>query len=147
MPSVVAPTYLAGYKGTVSLNGISTWAVTGWSADGDPGLWDATNIQTNGWMWQERGIQKISFTFTIICTAGQPASGGTAAVAAGVPDFKQGDTVTAQFTINGTDAYVGNVIITKFSPKVDLKGGVTFDITADSQGPMTGTLAVTPAGT
>lgn len=136
--------YQPGYQGTAVIDGIS-YAVQGWDGDEDPGLWDATNLNTGGWMYQENGIRKVSINFTLIAKASQPATNGGAAVPAQIPYFKTGDTLPATFTINGTDAYAGSWIVTKRGPKVDLKGGVTFDCSVDSQGPLTGTLAIPPA--
>ena len=140
--------YQPGYQGSAVLNG-NTYFVPGWSSDDDPGLWDTTNFTTGGWMAQAPSIRKVSFSFDVIAAIPVAAnSGATPPVPAtyAVPDFKAGDTIPVTFTINGTDAYVGNVIVNKVSVKVDIKAGVTFSISADSQGPMTGTLAITPAG-
>lgn len=136
---MASPTYLAGYIGkvkvpvTTTTNGTTTTTLTelpiqGWKSSDDPGLWDATNSTTNGWSKQERGIKKITFTFTIVCK-----------VADGVPNFEGGDIIEdIEFSINSTTKYAGNVIVAKFDTNPDQKGGVTFDITADSDGPMTG---------
>lgn len=137
--AIVNRKYLPGYTGTLTIDA-TDYPIGGWNSDADPGLWDATTPDDGGWMYQEPGLQKVSFTFDVYCKIG---TGG----APSFPPFLAGTNFPAIFKINGTTAYAGNVIITKFSTKNDLKGGVTFSISADSNGLMTGSLAqavVTP---
>lgn len=131
--AAAARKYLPGYTGTCTIDGNSN-PIQGWQADPDAGLWDTTTQNSGGWMEQEPGIQKVDFTFTVLVKAGTNN-------APTLPAFTVGQVFAAVFNINGVAAYQGEVIITGTSVKCDIKGGVTVDCKATSQGPMTGSMA------
>lgn len=133
----VARKYLPGYTGSCTID-TNSYPIQGWKSKADPGLFDTTTQNSGGWIEQEPGIQKVTFTFTILCKYTN-----------GLAGFGAGEILPAVFSINGTVAYQGNVVISGLDTTNDLKGGVTFDVSADSQGAMTGALAptiVTPSG-
>jgi hypothetical protein len=123
MAGAIAPVYKAGYNGKIKVDGVSN-KVMGWKAKDNVETWDASSTEDGGWSRKERALRSTQFTFSM----GVPAGG--------LPAFQVGEIYPVEFYIDASIAYQGNVLITDRSPNVDIKGGVTLDVTADNSGPM-----------
>lgn len=125
--AATSPTYLSGYKGSLTIDA-SVLPVSGWQADHSVGTWDATNVTTAGASWPERTIESLKGSADVMWK-----------VTTGAPVFVVGDIYPITLLTQTGQSYVFNGLITGISPKVEVKGGVTYNLKFESQG------AITPA--
>lgn len=127
-PVAIAPTYLSGYDGKVIVDAESV-PITGWNGDDKVGTWDATCSEDGGNAHPERTIRSMNGSFEANYRAvGDP------------PDIESGSIYPLQLITKAGKGYSFNALLTGVNTKLDVKGGVTYTGSYESQGPILKTL-------